>query len=207
MRSFLPIVSLFSSSALLLGLCLFTPCSLADVYRYTDANGTIVLSRQGVPPEYVDGGYQVLNEQGRVIKVVPKAPSAEERKQIQAKQQAEQAQRKKDEKLLRLYTHPDDVERAKQGRLHEFDVLISQVEEQLDPLKKKLGVLYEKLAGTRRNGEALDNEALIQQINQLKAEQQRIQMLIIKHEASRREAEEDFNAERARLAELLEQRS
>jgi len=60
---FLPFAVLF------LTLCLAS-LSLADIYRYTDERGVIVLNRQGVPPQYVDKGYQVLNEHGRVIKVV-----------------------------------------------------------------------------------------------------------------------------------------
>ncbi|KXU38869.1 hypothetical protein AXE65_11550 [Ventosimonas gracilis] len=63
---FLPFAVLFFT------LCLAS-LSLADIYRYTDEQGMIVFNRQGVPPQYVDKGYEVFNEQGRVIKTVPRA--------------------------------------------------------------------------------------------------------------------------------------
>jgi len=85
-------IGFLPSAVLCLSLCLQVPGSLAEVYRYTDENGTVVLNRQGVPPQYVNNGYQVLNDYGRVIKVVPRAPTPEEL----AEQQAEQKRREMD---------------------------------------------------------------------------------------------------------------
>jgi len=206
MRSFLPAVSVLLRYSPLFFL-LAAPCSLADIYRYTDGDGKTVLSRQGVPSEYIGKGYQVLNEQGRVIKTVPRAPSPEEREQLQKQKQAEKAQRDKDERLLRLYSTVDDVERTKQNKLREFDALIEQTQDELAPLSEKLAVLYKQLAGTRRSGEAAPSGQLTEEINQLKNKQRGLQKQIVQYRAGRREAEEGFNAERARLAELLEQRS
>jgi len=172
---------------------------LADIYRYTDENGTIVLDRQGVPPQYVDKGYQVLNDQGRVIRTVPRAPTAEEIAQIKA----EQEKRDNDERLLRLYSNPEDVNRTKQSKLREFDNLIEKTQNQITPLSEKLATLYEKLVESRRNQESADNTNLALEINILKTEQRRLQSLLVEYKAQRRKAEETFNAEQARLEKLL----
>ena len=57
----------------------------AELYRYVDERGVVVLDRHGVPPQHISRGYQVLNEQGRVVREVPPAPSAEEFARLQAK--------------------------------------------------------------------------------------------------------------------------
>ncbi|EPN61726.1 hypothetical protein A244_05234, partial [Pseudomonas syringae pv. actinidiae ICMP 18807] len=41
------------------------------LYRYVDSRGVTVIDTQGVPPDYVAKGYEVLNGRGRVIQVVP----------------------------------------------------------------------------------------------------------------------------------------
>lgn len=50
----------------------------ARLYRYVDSRGVTVIDTQGVPPDYVAKGYEVLNGRGRVIQVVPPAPTAEQ---------------------------------------------------------------------------------------------------------------------------------
>ena len=54
------------------------------LYRYVDSRGVTVLDRQGVPPEYVGKGYEVLNQRGRVVQTIPPAPSADELRDAQA---------------------------------------------------------------------------------------------------------------------------
>ena len=53
----------------------------AELYRYVSQHGVVVLDSQGVPPEYVGRGYEVLDQDGRVLRVVPPAPTAEELRQ------------------------------------------------------------------------------------------------------------------------------
>src|SRR5690606_38142570 len=89
----------------------------AELYRYVDDKGVTVLSRQGVPPEFIGKGYEVLNDQGRVLRVVPPAPTAEEFARIQAVK----ARAGSDAQLLRLYSSVDDVDRARERKLAELD--------------------------------------------------------------------------------------
>ena len=50
---------------LLLGL-LGATVAQAELYRYVDDKGVVVLDRHGVPPQFIGRGYEVLNDQGRV---------------------------------------------------------------------------------------------------------------------------------------------
>jgi len=81
--------------------------------------------------------------------------------------------------------------------------VIEKTQTQLSPISEKLAYLYDKLAASRRNPEAPDNSALALEISTLKAEQHRLQNLIVTYRAQRRQAEDEFNAEQARLTELL----
>ena len=42
-----------------------------ELYRYTNDQGNMVVDYQ-VPPQYVPNGYEILNEKGMVIEVVPR---------------------------------------------------------------------------------------------------------------------------------------
>ncbi|VTL98770.1 Keratin type II cytoskeletal 75 [Pseudomonas aeruginosa] len=88
------------------------PGGAVELYRYVNDKGVVVLDRQGVPPQYIGKGYQVLNDQGRVIRTVPPAPTAEELRQ----RKAAQAQASSDAQLLRLYSSVEDVDRARERR-------------------------------------------------------------------------------------------
>ncbi|MFX5952735.1 hypothetical protein ABTE58_18840, partial [Acinetobacter baumannii] len=74
---------------------------------------------------------QVLNDQGRVIRTVPPAPTAEELRQ----RKAAQAQASSDAQLLRLYSSLEDVDRARERRLAELDGLSSVARGNLQSLK------------------------------------------------------------------------
>ncbi|MFS7150562.1 hypothetical protein, partial [Escherichia coli] len=81
--------------------------------------------------QYIGKGYQVLNDQGRVIHTVPPAPTAEELRQ----RKAAQAQASSDAQLLRLYSSLEDVDRARERRLAELDGLSSVARGNLQSLK------------------------------------------------------------------------
>ena len=49
-----------------------------QLYRYRNAEGSVVVDYQ-VPAESVGGGYEILNDKGVVIEVVPPEPTAEEK--------------------------------------------------------------------------------------------------------------------------------
>ncbi|TXI36125.1 MAG: DUF4124 domain-containing protein [Aquipseudomonas alcaligenes] len=168
-----------------------------ELYRYTDKNGRVVLDRLGVPPEYVSQGYEVLNDKGRVIRVVPPAPSLEERQ----RQAEEKAKASSDAQLLRIYSEPADVDRALERKLAELDGLISVAQSNLHSLRTQQANLQAKAADFERSGGQVPEHLLVQ-IDNLKIEQAGVEKDIKRYQASRKEAEVSFAADRARLVEL-----
>ena len=168
-----------------------------ELYRYTDKNGRVVLDRLGVPPEYVSQGYEVLNDKGRVIRVVPPAPSLEERQ----RQAEEKAKASSDAQLPRIYSEPADVDRALERKLAELDGLISVAQSNLHSLRTQQANLQAKAADFERSGGQVPEHLLVQ-IDNLKIEQAGVEKDIKRYQASRKEAEVSFAADRARLVEL-----
>ena len=73
-------------SALFVTAMLVVPGSLAaNLYRYTNSQGVTVVDYQ-VPVEYVSKGYEILNTEGMVVRVVPRELTEEEKKVRNAQQ-------------------------------------------------------------------------------------------------------------------------
>lgn len=188
-------------SVLLFGLLLPVAAGATELYRYVDDQGVTVLSRQGVPPEFIGNGYEVLNDQGRVIKVIAPAPSAEEMQRLLA----EKARASSDVQLLRLYSSPEDVDRARERKLVELDGLIGVARGNLQSARTQQANLQSQAADYERAGRVVP-EHLLTQIDNQKDEQQRLQKDIERYRDLRQRAEASFAADRARLGELLGER-
>ena len=135
----------------------------AELYRYVDDKGVTVLDRQGVPPEYIGKGYEVLNEQGRVVRVVPPAPSREEmQRQLDAKARASS-----DAQLLRLYTSVEDVDRALERKMAELDGLIGVARGNQQSLRTQQANLQSQAAESERAGREVPAH-LVEQIDNLR---------------------------------------
>ena len=167
------------------------------LYRYVDNKGGIVLDRQGVPPEYVGKGYQVLNERGRVIQVVPPAPTAEE---IQ-RQQADKVKADANAQLLHLYSSVSDVDRAKTRKLAELDALIAVAQGNLQGLISQQSTLQGQAAAQERAGRAVP-QPLLDQMNSLRDDQQSLRAEVERYQDSRKQAEADFAVDRVRVQQL-----
>lgn len=189
------------SARVLLALLLLQPLaavSAEQLYRYRNAQGVQVLDRLGVPAEFIGNGYEVLNEQGRVIDVVPPAPSAEERQRLVE----EKAKAGSDAQLMRLYSTVEDVDRALSRKLVEVDGLITVAKSNQRSLRTQQRNLQSQAAELERSGRPVP-EHLIVQMNNLKSEQLQLDKDIERYQATRAQSEASYNADRARLAELL----
>jgi hypothetical protein len=191
------------------GLCLFVTVSTSTVaqavdasgvrlYRYIDNRGVTVLDRQGVPPEYVGKGYEVLNSQGRVVQVVPPALTAEQARQAEA----EKAQADADAQLLHLYSSLEDVDRAKARKLAELDALIGVAQGNLRGFAVQQRNLQSQAADLERAGRPV-LQTLIDQLDDLRDQQQGLNLQIERYRELRRQVEADFARDRARVALLL----
>ncbi len=169
-----------------------------QLYRYVNDKGVTVLDRQGVPSQYIGKGYEVLNESGRVIQVVPPAPSPEEMQ----RRLAEKARASSDAQLLRLYSSVEDVDRAKARKQAELDGLISVARGNLQSLRTQQANLQSQAADKERAGQAVPDQ-LVAQIDNVKADQVRLLGDIKRYGDLRKQADASFAADRARLSELL----
>jgi len=188
------------SSALLLLSLLGAAVVQAELYRYVDDKGVVVLDRHGVPPQFIGRGYEVLNDQGRVTQVVPPAPTAQERQLLlEAKARAGA-----DAQLLRLYASVEDVERAKARRLSELDSIIGITRGNLQSLRTQQANLQSQAANHERAGRKVPEQLLVQ-IDNLAKEQASLKRDVERYRQTRKQAEMNYGQERERVAELLGQ--
>ncbi|TBU75157.1 DUF4124 domain-containing protein [Phytopseudomonas daroniae] len=183
-----------------LGLLLPLWAGASEMYRYTNAQGITVINRQGVPSEFIGKGYDVLNEQGRVVRVVPPAPTPEEMKKLLA----DRERAKSDVQLLRLYSSSEDVDRAQARKLAELDGLIGVATGNLQSARLQQANLQKQAADLERAGRQVP-EQLLGQITSQRNEQVRLKKEIERHQAARKQAESNFAADRSRVGELLGQ--
>lgn len=167
------------------------------LYRYVDSRGVTVLDRQGVPPEYVAKGYEVLNAQGRVVQVVPPPPTADEIHQAQAKK----AQANADAQLLNLYSNVEDVDRAKARKLSELDALIALAQGNLKGLNTQQATLQGQAADLERAGKTVP-QSLIEQMSDLRDQQHNLDLNIQRYQQARAQADAEFTQDRARIQRL-----
>ncbi|WP_296260955.1 MULTISPECIES: DUF4124 domain-containing protein [unclassified Pseudomonas] len=178
----------------------------ADVvfYRYVDSRGVTVIDRQGVPAEYSGKGYEVLNQRGRVIQVVPLAPTADQTREAQAAAQAARIQSEADAQLTHLYSSVIDVDRARTRKLAELDALISVAEGNIQNLKAQQASLQSQAADQERAGHPVQQN-LIDQMGDVQDQQQDLKVDILRYQTARQQADAEFTQDRARLQQLLSQ--
>ena len=169
------------------------------LYRYVDGRGVTVLDRQGVPPEYVGKGYQVLNQNGRVIQTVPPAPTAEE---IRLKQQA-QTQAAADAQLLDLYPSLAELDKACARRRAEIDALIAVANTNVRTLQGQRASLQGQAAIQERAGQEVST-SMLDQLRDVQAQVAELQSRIAKLQRSRIEADAEFAQQRTKLVKLLD---
>lgn len=180
----------------------------ANTYRYVDDRGRTVHGST-VPPQYVKNGYEVLNDRGQVIQVVPRAKTAEElaaeeatRAQREAEEAVARVQEEKDNLLLRLYRSPDEIARKRDervtlidGQLTALAAALVKVEAEAERLQKQVDDL--KAAG---------NEAPAQTLETLRIQHEERDRFIAQRERLEKDKATtiaEAEADMARLAELL----
>lgn len=147
-------------------LCLSLLAEAKPLYRYRNAEGNVVVGYQ-VPVESIGGGYEVLNNEGMVIKVVPRALTPEERviehaenKREQEAREEQERLRKWDESLMLRYSTVDDIEDAKRRALGDLQIRMSILKGNRRALKQKVENYQTQAANMERSGMAVDVERL-----------------------------------------------
>lgn len=182
---------------LLLGILLWAPVVSAEIYRYVDQNGSVVLSRQGVPQEAIQKGYEVLNHYGRVIRVVPPPPTASE---LQQRRDAE-AQEKIDKRLRLLYSGVADLDAAREHKLRTMDAFVTVIAGNLQLTRDQISGLEQRAALLERAGKPAD-PAINSQLEYLRGEHRKLEAELQRRQQMRQQVNEEFEHERSRLQQL-----
>jgi hypothetical protein len=130
----------------------------AYLYRYINDDGVTVIN-YSIPPQFVHKGYEILNRDGSVFKVIPQALSNEEladrsSSAYQQQVEAEEAERlrKWDESLLLRYSTIEDIEASKERSLRELRIRISILKSNVRSLKQQVEDNQTRAADIERSG-------------------------------------------------------
>ncbi len=138
----------------------------AELYKYSNEDGVTVLDSY-VPARYVKNGYTILSLDGRVLEVVPRAlTEAEIRERDSGLAEQQRIEREKreqkiaDQNLLRLYSTPEDVIRARDTKLRSIEGFINTQMGNLRRLQSQKRQLESSLADVERAGGVISKERL-----------------------------------------------
>ena len=192
----------------LLGACTVS-ATAAELYRYQNEAGVTVVD-WAIPAAYVGSGYEVLNESGQIVRVVPpaKTDTELERDAVAARAQeaeaaAQAAQLERDTFLLRRYSTIQDIEAARDRSLRELDIRIAILSGQRDTLSQQLA-RHQSALDTAAQSDAASPQYEEETVAALKAE---IQSLDEASEGRQQQAAalaEAYSRDIARFAELEE---
>jgi translation initiation factor 2 beta subunit (eIF-2beta)/eIF-5 len=180
-----------------------------DLYRYYDGEGKMVVDYR-VPTEYAGAGYEVLNEDGVVIKVVPRELTEEEKQERNAQeiqQAAAEAERERlrkwDESLLLRYSTIADIEDARERALRDLRIRVSILKSNKRSLKQQVENYQSQAADLERSGQEVDVDRL-RVIEDLQREIATTDRAIAEREREIEEVSAGYQADIDRFALLLE---
>lgn len=194
----------FSIRATALALALgFSAQAAANMYRYTDENGQIVISST-IPQEATKRGYDILNDNGRVIDTIPPAPTEEEIAAREAEKQRQKElaeQREQDRALLKRFSHPDQAVKAMHRKIRELEGLIQLKRGNISVISSQLDNEQSRAANMERAGREIP-EATLEKIRRLEAQIRDIEREIASQTQEIEELRRAFEADIERLEEV-----
>lgn len=117
------------------------------LYRFRAADGNLMISSV-LPEQAIQSGYEVIDNRGRVLRVVDAAIPEEQR----LKMQQEMRIRQQDAQLRRLYPTPQDAERARDRQISSLRLGIDYARGIINQLDGKLADEVAKAAAAERSG-------------------------------------------------------
>lgn len=118
------------------------------LYRFRNANGSLMISSV-LPEQAIYSGYEIIDNRGRVLRVVEPAMREEERR----KMQEEMRIRQQDNQLKRLYSTPEDAERARDRQIASLRLGIDYARGNIAQLDAKLAAEVARAAESERAGQ------------------------------------------------------
>ncbi len=178
-----------------------------NYYRYTDANGKVVV-KDYLPTEAVKTGYDIISETGRLIEKVAPALTKEQRiaenirlQQLEQQAESRKKERQRDTLLLRQYKTVNDIERTKNSQTGTLKINLRIVESHTKSLERKLAEQEAKAADYERKGRAVP-EMTLHEIAAIKNQIAVNQDSVNRYNAQINGIEEQFQKDLIRFQEL-----
>lgn len=175
----------------------------ANMYRYTDENGQVVISST-IPQEATKRGYDILSNNGRVIETIPPAPTEEEIAAREAEKQRQKElaeQREQDRLLLKRFSHPDQAVKAMHRKIRELEGLIQLKRGNISVISSQLDNEQSRAANMERAGREIP-ESTLEKIRRLEAQIRDIEREITSQTQEIEELRKAFEADIERLEEV-----
>jgi uncharacterized small protein (DUF1192 family) len=189
-------------------LCAAT-ASAGEWYRYQDDNGVVVLG-QHIPARFAHKGYTVLNDDGRVLRVVERQLTPEEIKirdaeiaRLEAEEAKRQAAIDYDHKLMQLYASPDEVTFAMNTRLTQIDGFIAKLKSDMQQKTQQLS-RFQTQAAEKERGQLPVSREILENIDTAESEIERIESEIARKIQEKDQVREKFMRDRDRIYELYD---
>jgi len=174
-------------------------------YRCRDANGRTIIA-QSIPAECMDADIEVLDNTGRVVRIIPGREALAEIEAQKAAQAAMLAAANRDKTLLATYLSVEDIERLRDQRL---ELLVQQgrvTDQYVANLKEREARLAQDVQryrpySDRSNAPPLPDhiaEDMVNTVNGLQVYQQELAKNLLEQQ----ELRDSFDADIARFKEL-----
>ena len=181
-----------------------------NFYRYKDSDGRLIV-KDYLPDEAVIVGYEVINEQGRVLQVVPPEMTTEEKEaarikeqQLEALQKKQMEERRRDILLMRQYKTIEDIRRTENNQTAALRANIDLLNGHNSNLNDKLEELQSRAANFERQGKAVPQNTL-KEIEATKSQIQTNKNSITRYEEKIKAIAEQFQRDLVRFKELQAQ--
>lgn len=181
-----------------------------ELYRYTDASGVPVMNDR-LPPEAIKNGYEVLNDQGVVVRVVPAQMTPEEVAELdeqtareRAAREAKALQEQKDQLLLMRYSSISDIEAARERALQSIRIRVSILRSNIRSMVQQVENYQAEAANIERSGGTVDQERMdaIENVRKRLASTQR---QLADRELEMEQVKADYQIDIDRFQHLLDQ--
>jgi hypothetical protein len=134
-------------------------------YKYINKQGINVVSSR-IPSEYVKKGYAIVTFDGRVLETISPELSPEEKTRLITETKRLEKLKEWDTLLLRRYSHPDDVEAAKQRKLAQNESRIGLIDLNIEKINSQID-LYQSLAAEDERAGKTISAATMSSLNKL----------------------------------------
>ncbi|HET8848349.1 MAG TPA: DUF4124 domain-containing protein [Marinobacter sp.] len=184
--------------------CLVLPMSaLANMYRYTDENGRLVIGST-IPQEATKRGYDILGNNGRVIETIAPEPTAEElaaREAAKQRQKQLERQQEEDRQLLKRFSHPDQAVRAMHRKINELEGVIQLKRGNISVISSQLDSEQSRAADMERAGQEIP-ETTLEKIRRLESQIREIEREISAQQQDIAVMKKDYEADIKRLEQI-----